>query len=461
MRQRRHITLLSSLPIAALLLARGTLADIQGYYKGCQGNWQWGNNKFRTPNMVKKFVLGPTEFKSVDCAIVCGTPNDYALIGPDAQDVSQIACFCVSGTDPAWVYDQANVPPMDDLLCNVKCTDKEKCGGVDNFGTHYATFLIADPAPSKKSPALSPAVPAALEKLQNGGGEVAPAETPSTAPTTNNNNAPSNNNNVPTTNNVSAPSTNNNSNTNNNKNNNNNSSPSTSTSSPSSQNDNSRAPLESTPPPSPDTSKSTNLAITLGVALSVILLLVIGIIIYCMYRRRRRANASPFKSSTSPSQTNIITKHLQAAKGFHEIKKSPLGYNTLDNRNTVLGKELLDIQIETTTKGWAAGSFRESHGELLTGRESVATSIYSRNSAVPPLPPYPNAAVTNYGGMASPRTPGLSPNGTLLNSPLGDRRYNRYTTDSVATGISEPESAMVEDRNGAMMLGRMSVATDL
>ncbi|KAJ3206903.1 hypothetical protein HDU67_007874 [Dinochytrium kinnereticum] len=362
--------------LSSLLLVNSVVADTQGYYKGCHGKWQFNSN-FRQPVLQRKFSARPQEFKSVDCAIVCKTINDYAFLHPDPTDATKTICSCVASTDPSLVYNLANVPGTDDTLCNVRCSDRERCGGVDSFGVKHSIFLIADPAPSRASPPLSPAVVAALEV------EAGPV----------NANTPP----QPTSTTTSPPPTD-----------------SPRIVDPASSNPETNVSITPTSTPT--------LAIALGASLSVIVVLIVVLgYLYMRHRRTRRTNLTPFHTSSSPTSPKS-QKHLlpptPTLKSLHATLKAAhhhpaTSYDAVDSRRDSVTHvsviKPMDIQIETTTRGWAAGGLRES----------VATSfVSSRDSRVggggvrEPL-----SAVS---GGRSPRVfGGVSPGGGVGGSPVG------------------------------------------
>ncbi|KAI8846276.1 hypothetical protein BC829DRAFT_269400 [Chytridium lagenaria] len=94
--------------LSTLLLANGVSAEIQAYYKACHGKWR-ANTNFREPKLVRKFSARPSEFKSLDCATVCGTVNDFVFLTVDPTDSSKVVCSCVAATDPNWVYNLVSV----------------------------------------------------------------------------------------------------------------------------------------------------------------------------------------------------------------------------------------------------------------------------------------------------------------------------------------------------------------
>ncbi|KAJ3115856.1 hypothetical protein HDU96_010960 [Phlyctochytrium bullatum] len=155
---------------AAVLLANnGVRAEIQGYYKGCQGRWQ-PNPSFREPAFERKFSAPTSRIVSIDCALACATPDDYAFLFADPTDATKTICACAKGTDPV-LQAALRIDPIDDTLCSTRCSDREKCGGPADrvYGPRYSMYLIADPAPSKPSKALSAAASAAIQQESAGG----------------------------------------------------------------------------------------------------------------------------------------------------------------------------------------------------------------------------------------------------------------------------------------------------
>ncbi|KAJ3102035.1 hypothetical protein HDU97_000890 [Phlyctochytrium planicorne] len=159
--------MLMTMVVMLATMVPGSNAEIQAYFKACRGNWEF-QAKFRYPAMVQMFMAKSSEFSVIDCAIRCSQHfknqiGDYVFIGPadfaqNPATVSMTSCNCVSKTDPDWMFDLENIPGMNDNGCIERlCSDGQKCGAVDQWGVHYASYLIDNPSPSKPIQELSKA----------------------------------------------------------------------------------------------------------------------------------------------------------------------------------------------------------------------------------------------------------------------------------------------------------------
>ncbi|KAJ3115858.1 hypothetical protein HDU96_010962 [Phlyctochytrium bullatum] len=171
------ITLLGALVLSLAMAPAPASAEIQAYFKACRGNWQF-QSKFQYPDMVQVFTAKSNEFTVIDCAIRCynhfnKTAGDYIFLGPadmalNPATASLTGCHCISRNDPKWLFDLENIPGMNDRDCEkMKCADGQRCGDVDKFGVHFASYLIDNPSPDKPVQQLSPA--AAVEQASYSG----------------------------------------------------------------------------------------------------------------------------------------------------------------------------------------------------------------------------------------------------------------------------------------------------
>ncbi|KAJ1563027.1 hypothetical protein HK405_003964 [Cladochytrium tenue] len=132
-----------------------------GYFKGCNGNWEY-QTKFLTPALDVQFTVPADDCTIADCAQLCQN-SGYFFFYPAALGSDNTVCACVSSSDANWVYDLASVPAATSTLCaELECADENQCGGMDQYGTQYAAYLLANPDTSVADPALSSAVSAAI-----------------------------------------------------------------------------------------------------------------------------------------------------------------------------------------------------------------------------------------------------------------------------------------------------------
>ncbi|KAI8844805.1 hypothetical protein BC829DRAFT_445899 [Chytridium lagenaria] len=158
----------SSIMLALILAMAATpvSAEIQAYYQGCHGKWQFNAN-FKTPSLRPVFSAIPSQVTVIDCAIRCGTLDDFIFISPSTQDSSKLTCNCVSKSDPNWIENK-----------NVKVQGWSRMWRPGFFWTHYAVYLIANPNPRQANAALSPAA----QESSSAAPAPAPAPQPAPAP---------------------------------------------------------------------------------------------------------------------------------------------------------------------------------------------------------------------------------------------------------------------------------------
>ncbi|KAI9363457.1 hypothetical protein DFJ73DRAFT_515125 [Zopfochytrium polystomum] len=150
----------------------------EGYFKGCNGNWQYQKN-FRTPTLNIRYTVNAGSATVNDCAAVCG--SGYVFLYPSFQNSPSTVCACVDASDANWVYDQKNIAAASNDVCStLKCSDKQSCGGLDQYGTQYAVYEVQNPIPSV-SDSISPAV---LAAIANGGSNSGQSEMLITSSTT-------------------------------------------------------------------------------------------------------------------------------------------------------------------------------------------------------------------------------------------------------------------------------------
>ncbi|KAJ3306910.1 hypothetical protein HDU76_004731 [Blyttiomyces sp. JEL0837] len=152
---------------ASMFIVVPVYADIGTSYQGCHGNNQF-QTKFKTPNLTTKYTIPSTQTTVTDCALVCNPPTgDYVFLFPTSQNSKDVTCACVSATDTNWVFDLANVAGLSDASCqNVECSGGTNCGGVDNFGIHYAAYLVTVRNNGVNNPPIGAAVQISISMQQ-------------------------------------------------------------------------------------------------------------------------------------------------------------------------------------------------------------------------------------------------------------------------------------------------------